>query len=277
MKPSAALAAAALFAWQPMPWGHAFINPKDPPFMTFFLAAVCLGFEMVDRVTEPGGKNPLKVILPAILLGITTSIRVLGPLAGVLVFLYFLYAVFTSRNLRVPVSPWLLFFGYGFITLLSMFLTWPYLWEEPLSRFLEVFRLMSDNPTSLSVLFGGEVFRAGDLPRRYLPFMLAVTLTEPVWILFALGGIAGYGKLAPDRSLPELEIGDRHPRLLCSGTGCLHIYRQPARRKAPPFWLSPPYFPYGLNSILRKPFICYPRNLLLPFRVFSSSPPRKKF
>ena len=200
MKPSAALAAAALFAWQPMLWGHAFINPKDPPFMTFFLAAVCLGFEMVDRVTEPGGKNPLKIILPAILLGITTSIRVLGPLAGVLVFIYFLYAVFTSRNLRVPVSPWLLFFGYGFITLLSMFLTWPYLWEEPLSRFLEVFRLMSDNPTSLSVLFGGEVFRAGDLPRRYLPFMLAVTLTEPIWILFALGVIAGYWKLLRDRS-----------------------------------------------------------------------------
>ncbi|HSK66704.1 MAG TPA: hypothetical protein VK888_07235, partial [Anaerolineales bacterium] len=32
MKPSGALAAAALFAWQPMLWGHAFINPKDPPF-----------------------------------------------------------------------------------------------------------------------------------------------------------------------------------------------------------------------------------------------------
>jgi hypothetical protein len=85
------------------------------------------------------------------------------------------------------VSPWLLFFGYGFLALLSMFLTWPYLWEEPLPRFLEVFRLMSDNPTSLSLLFAGEVFRAGELPRRYLPFMLGVTLTEPVWILFALG------------------------------------------------------------------------------------------
>jgi hypothetical protein len=78
MKPSAALAAAALFAWQPMLWGHAFINPKDPPFMTFFLAAVCLGFELVDKLMEPGRTNLSKVILPAILLGFTTSIRVLG-------------------------------------------------------------------------------------------------------------------------------------------------------------------------------------------------------
>ncbi|HEX5840437.1 MAG TPA: hypothetical protein VFY26_21540 [Anaerolineales bacterium] len=200
MKPSAALAAAALFGWQPMLWGHAFINPKDPPFMTFFLAAICLGFEMVDRATGPERTHLSKVILPAILLGIATSIRVLGPLAGVLVFIYFLYAVFTGRDRRVSVSPWLLFFGYGFIALLSMFLTWPYLWEEPLSRFLEVFRLMSDNPASLSVLFAGEVFRAGELPRRYLPLMLGVTLTEPVWILFALGVVAGYWKLLRDRS-----------------------------------------------------------------------------
>jgi hypothetical protein len=200
VKPSAALAASALIAWQPMLWGHAFINPKDPPFMTFFLAAVCLGFEMVDTVMEPGGTSPSKVILPAILLGLTTSIRVLGPLVGILVFIYFLYAVVTNRNLRLSGSPWLLFFGYGFIALLSMFLSWPYLWEEPVSRFLEVFRLMSDNPTSLSVLFAGEVFRAGDLPRRYLPFMLGATLTEPVWILFVLGVITGYWKLLRDRS-----------------------------------------------------------------------------
>ena len=40
MNPSAAFAAAALFSWQPVLWGHAFINPKDPPFLVFFLASV---------------------------------------------------------------------------------------------------------------------------------------------------------------------------------------------------------------------------------------------
>jgi hypothetical protein len=74
------------------------------------------------------------------------------------------------------------------------------LWESPIARFLEVLRFMSDNPTNLSVLFGGEVYRAGDLPRRYLPFMLGTTLTEPVWLLFLVGVIAGYRKLLTDRS-----------------------------------------------------------------------------
>src|SRR5512144_964356 len=52
MKPSAALAASALFSWQPLLWGHAFQNPKDPPFLAFFLASVCLGFEMVDHLAD---------------------------------------------------------------------------------------------------------------------------------------------------------------------------------------------------------------------------------
>ena len=84
---------------------------------------------------------------------------------------------------------------YGILAVLGMFFTWPFLWEDPLTNFVGVFRLMSDNPTTLSVLFRGDVFRAGELPRRYMPFMLATTLTEPVWPLFLLGMFAGYVQL----------------------------------------------------------------------------------
>jgi hypothetical protein len=202
IKPMAALATAALFAWQPMLWGHAFINPKDPPFLTFFLASVCLGFEMVDQHNKDDKSKLSVVILPAIILGITTSIRVLGPLAGLLVFIYFAFTIPTNKNLRVSVTPWFVFFVYGVIAILVMFLTWPYLWESPIARFFNVFRFMSDNPTNLSVLFGGQVYRAGDLPRRYLPLMLATTLTEPTWILFVIGLITAYWKLFTDQS-PE--------------------------------------------------------------------------
>jgi hypothetical protein len=98
------------------------------------------------------------------------------------------------------VSPWLVFLTYAVIAILTMFLTWPFLWEDPIRNFVEVFRLMSDNPTNLSVLFGGEVYRAGELPRRYLPMMLATTLTEPVWLLFTIGVVTGYWKLFTDRT-----------------------------------------------------------------------------
>jgi hypothetical protein len=200
MKPYAALAAAAFFSWQPLLWGHAFINPKDPPFLSFFLASICLGFEMVDRLTKDIKPKISTMIVPAIFLGLTTSIRILGPLAGLLVFLYFVFMIVGNKDLRRSASPWLIFIAYAALALLIMFVTWPYLWESPITRFFDVLRFMSDNPTNLSVLFGGEIYRAGDLPRRYLPFMLGTTFTEPVWILFGIGVIAGYWKLLQDRS-----------------------------------------------------------------------------
>jgi hypothetical protein len=86
--------------------------------------------------------------------------------------------------------------AYGVIAILVMFLTWPYLWENPLSNFFNVFVLMSDNPTNLAVLFNGTLHRAGELPLRYLPFMLAATLTEPVWIFFGIGLLAVWHKLS---------------------------------------------------------------------------------
>ncbi len=216
MKPSAAFAASALFSWQPLLWGHAFINPKDPPFLVFFLASVCLGFEMVDRLSDQAVQGKPKastVLIPAIVLGITTSIRVLGPLAGLLVFFYFLVELLRNKRLRASASPWFAFIIYTIVAILAMFFTWPFLWENPFANFIDVFRLMSDNPTNLSVLFGGEIYRAGELPRRYMPFMLATTLTEPVWLLFIVGAITGYYRLfrqsrSSSSRLPEVDSPD---------------------------------------------------------------------
>lgn len=39
---------ALLFSTQPLLWGHAFINPKDIPFMAFFLASVECGLSFLD-------------------------------------------------------------------------------------------------------------------------------------------------------------------------------------------------------------------------------------
>ncbi len=196
MSSSAALFASAFFSFQPLLWGHAFINPKDPPFLTFFLASVCLGFEMVDAIAQNANNKTKKILLASFVLGIATSIRVLAPLAGLLVFIYFIVAFKGSKSIHA----WRSFFYYGFTAIIVMVLTWPFLWESLFTNFINVFILMSDNPTNLAVLFGGVKYSASELPRRYLPVIMSITLTEPTWILFGFGFIAGYWKLLKNRT-----------------------------------------------------------------------------
>jgi hypothetical protein len=193
MSPTAALAAAALFAWQPLLWGHAFINPKDPPFLVFFTGAMCFGLEMVDDLVQGSGSKNVRLLLASFFLGIATSIRVLGPLAGVLIGLY---ALGHLKKISLPVLA-KYFAAFAVLTLLVAFATWPYLWTDPLQKFIEAFGFMSDNPTQLNVLFNGQIYRAYDLPHRYLPVLLAITLTEPVWLLFAVGLGIGFWKSNP--------------------------------------------------------------------------------
>ena len=48
----AALFATLLFATQPLIWGHAFISPKDIPFLSFFLLSLLSGLRLFDSL-EP--------------------------------------------------------------------------------------------------------------------------------------------------------------------------------------------------------------------------------
>jgi len=233
LSPWAAVAGSALYALQPMLWGHAFINPKDIPFLAFFLGSVALGLRMIDRLCEsqawpgptdarartevanPGGRRlpantklrrwigehapwlePLPslpsllpprprmgaeiraALLPGVILGLASCLRVLGPAAGLLVLLSFFLQ--SRRRSMLGISLYLL------IAVLMTYLTWPYLWESPINRFWEVVQRSAQNPTTLAVLFQGGLYHSDTLPRIYFPLLLSATLTEPVlWMAFA--------------------------------------------------------------------------------------------
>ena len=57
LNPPASTGATLLLATQPVIWGHAFISPKDVPFLTFFVLTLLLGGRMVDAFAEPGSAS----------------------------------------------------------------------------------------------------------------------------------------------------------------------------------------------------------------------------
>ncbi len=277
---TAAMGATLLFMTQPLLWGHAFINPKDTPFLALFLISLYFGFKMTDLVkpfssdsliasakltlprltvlwlvsvfslflftdtfhtliaqlvvaAQAGKTNIISLIasdihkvdpqvyinkyfvlfiqvravlfftftclliylyyrnfpfvfnllvtiaFPALLLGVTSSIRILGPLAGLIIVYYAL------RIKGRQIIPALII--YTVVALVAMYLTWPYLWADPAGHFMESVKEMSLYPWKGQVLFNGVEYASTELPYLYLPVLFGIQLTEPVWVLFIVG------------------------------------------------------------------------------------------
>ncbi len=205
----------AFFATQPVLWNHAFINPKDMPFAVFFLISMVLGFRMIDGWDEKSKWQG--TILPGIFLGVTTSIRFIAPYIVLLLFFYFIFNCVTlgdsegsptqpkrffaklaawGSRLRMT-STWKSIWAiipYGTTAIITMIALWPFLWPNPVERFLFTLQAMSETSANLKILFMGKALPAYDLPRRYFPTLFATTLTEPTWILFAIGTITALYK-----------------------------------------------------------------------------------
>lgn len=294
-----ALGATLLFALQPVFWGHAFINPKDTPFLSLFLLSIAFGMQAFDNLkadhpidlsphskrilallatfwlvtvfgsfiftqaihtyietlvlsAQAGNTNLFSLIaknitaipaeiyiqryfvlflqirtyysllitlillivwyklnpqlptilftvfISAILLGFSTSTRILGPFAGAIVTYYAL------RTRGKQAFPALVM--YAVVALMATYISWPYLWMNPIPRFFESLREMSLYPWLGTVLFNGSTYEITDLPVSYLPVLLMIQLTEPVWLLSIAGWIVAASDKKKKRGLVELAL-----------------------------------------------------------------------
>lgn len=145
------------------------------------LPAIALGASVSRRGGSPGLSRFLRVVLPAALaLGVALSIRVSAGFAGLLVSLFLLWK---ERRSSLPGLA-----AYWIIAFSLCYLTWPYLWGDPIRRFVTATRVMTSFGDRYG-LFRGVVLPSTDLPWDYLPTLLSIQLTEPA-ILLALTGLA---------------------------------------------------------------------------------------
>lgn len=294
-----ALGATLLFALQPVLWGHAFMNPKDTPFLSLFLLSISLGMQAFDSLKpdatidlSPRSKRTLTLltalwlvsvfglfiftqaihtyletlvlsaqagntnlfsliakdinavpaetyiqryfvlflqlrtyysllitlilliayyklnpnlpiylftILPAALvLGLSTSTRILGPFAGIIITYY---ALRTKGKQAIPAIAM-----YAVVALIATYLSWPYLWMNPIPRFFQSLQEMSLYPWLGGVIFNGSQYQSTNLPISYLPTLLAIQLTEPVWLLSLAGWVVAVQNKEKKRTLVEVAL-----------------------------------------------------------------------
>jgi hypothetical protein len=183
-----------LLASCPLYYGHMFINAKDGPFAVanaIALVGIVRAFEEYPRAT------PATVALCGIGVGLAVGSRVMGGFVvlDALLPLLFIVAIRTRAAALKPAlaecGAFLLAFIPGVIlAYLVMGLVWPWSVVAPLNPFhaVEYFSNFFEKPWR--ELFDGQLIPVPDMPRSYVPTLVALKLPE---ILLALGlcGIAG--------------------------------------------------------------------------------------
>jgi 4-amino-4-deoxy-L-arabinose transferase-like glycosyltransferase len=137
--------------------------------------------------------------LAGMILGMTSSIRLLGGFAGLLVA-YYAYLGWK----RKAIMPILVYAG---IALLMCYFTWPAIWGDPVSGLWSRARSTVDFEMH-TVLFEGQNYPSTNLPHRYLPVLMAYQFTEPFLLLL----LPGFYLLV--QRIAKQKLGDRTSHII---------------------------------------------------------------
>jgi hypothetical protein len=192
--PLAGLIALLLLATCPLYYGHMFINCKDTPFATVMMIAL---FAIVRAFDEYPRPSPATVALCGIGVGLAIGTRVIGGFAileGLLPLLLVFAVRSRARSLALAARECGMFlvpFIPGAILAYAIVgLVWPWGVVAPLNLFRAVgyFSHVFERPWR--ELFDGQLIPIVDMPRSYVPTLVAVTLPE---LMLALGicGLVG--------------------------------------------------------------------------------------
>ncbi len=203
--PLAGLIALVLLATCPLYYGHMFMNAKDAPFAVAMVIAL-LG--IVRALDEYPHAKPATVALCGIGIGLAIGSRVMGGFAVVNAFLPLLLVVALrsrqngAKTALGEMGSFLAPFIPGAVlAYLVMGLVWPWSVVSPLNAFraVEYFSNFFEKPWR--ELFDSRLILVPDMPRSYVPTLVALTLPE-VMLLLGLCGTVG-AIIATARGEPE--------------------------------------------------------------------------
>jgi hypothetical protein len=192
--PLTGLIALLLLATCPLYYGHMFINAKDGPFATV-MAIALLG--IVRAFDEYPRATPATIALCGVGVGLAIGSRVMGGFALVIVLLSLVFIVLVRSSesaLKLALSECgsflIAFIPGAVLAYLVMGLVWPWGVVSPLNPFHAVDYFSNFFEKPWRELFDGQLILVPDMPRSYVPTLVALQLPE---LMLALGfcGTAG--------------------------------------------------------------------------------------
>ncbi len=191
----AGLFAVALLALSPTLYGHAFNNSKDIIFAAFYI------FSLWGVLFYLQNRNIKRLLLCAFITGVCMDQRV----GAIFIYPAFFFATLCAEwkertgvaeeseektgllaaAFLATIKASVIFTVVSAVTIYAFF---PFLWPDPLTRFIEVFRVMSAFPDVKLTFFMGNYEETSNLPRIYIPLLLHITMPL-LTILFIYAGL----------------------------------------------------------------------------------------
>lgn len=182
----AGIIAILFIVFTPRYFGEAFNNPKDIPFAATYIMSLYYIIAWLENINAPKWKY---TVLLGIAIMLCLGIRIGGLLLIAYLGLAYIITLWRSKVykdsavFKKTVIHGLVVLAIGYF---GACIWWPYAWEDPINHPYEAYKVMSDYPITLKMLFEGQETSSTELPAYYAPKFIAITLP-----LFSIIGIVG--------------------------------------------------------------------------------------
>lgn len=163
----------------PRLYSHSFFNSKDIPFMSMFIISLYYSVRALDK------KTILSFLKLGICVGLLINLRIMGVILPACIVLLLVVDAIREKSklLHLKVASTL------FVSsCLTLYITWPFLWTDPIRNFVFAFKNMSKFRWGGTVLFNGEMIKATEIDWTYLPTWFSITTP----IVYLILGIVGF-------------------------------------------------------------------------------------
>ena len=185
-----ALAVMLLFLLSPRLYAHSFFNSKDAVFASAFVMALLFASRAFDKDSLGAYR------WSGAAAGLLIHLRIMGAVLFAVVLVFRAWAWFRAEGpaarRRVAATTG----AFALWGVVVLFISLPYLWEDPVGRLAEYWLVLADHPVvHARELFRGQAFSSAALPWDYVLHWFAIS-QPPVTLLLGLLGLGALGLAA---------------------------------------------------------------------------------
>lgn len=166
----------------PRIFAHSFYNPKDIPFMSFYIISL---FTLIRFLEDKSIKRSLAHALACAML---IGMRIAGVVVPAITLAFYLTDAIIKNKTEITKKTLRSLASYTIFLTVSTILLWPTLWENPIQNFKESFKVMSNYQHKDWIAYADDSDQPSSLTWHYLPRWIIMT-TPIIYTLLFLAGL----------------------------------------------------------------------------------------